>query len=281
MPDVIILSKDKALTERLTALCCECSLRVKCTETFEVAKEWLGSKAFDALLVDPAFAMAQLETLSVKLWEKNPLGAFVVTAINITNAEEISQKRWEWSLLGASFVEGGRGIEELRNILVKIASCKVKQGRQFKVMVVEDLDSPRDIICSFVEHIGYPAVQGVASAKEALQLLEATPGKFSCIVTDINMPQMSGKALIEAVRQNKNLSHIPIIVLTAYGTVDNLLECMNVGASGFLVKPPTKAELNRELNRAMRIVEENQNPRLTSQSDVENLRDLLIKKGFQ
>ena len=280
MPDVLILTRDEALSERLSAMAAEYKFRVKCTAELDTALEWFKTRPFDIVLSDPSYTDDQLERISVKLWEHNPSGPIVIVITTDIGAQELSRKRFEWSLLGASFVEGPRGMEDLRNVLVKIAASKLKSGLQFRVLVVEDLDSPRDIICSFVEHVGYPGVQGVGSAKEALSILDVAPGKFSCIITDINMPYMNGKQLIDAVRAHRKLKHIPIIVLTAYGTVDNLLECLQAGASGFLVKPPSKKELNRELGRALRIMEEQGDPRLTIGTDIEALKEMLLERGF-
>jgi FixJ family two-component response regulator len=66
-------------------------------------------------------------------------------------------------------------------------------------MVVDDLDSPRDIICSFVETMGFSQVQGCRSAKEALSLLTAEPERYFCIITDMRMPDVSGEQLIDRI----------------------------------------------------------------------------------
>ena len=124
------------------------------------------------------------------------------------------------------------------------------------------------------------SVAGKRSAKEALAELENSPGEYSCIVTDIRMPVIDGHALIDLVRKNPKLEHIPIIALTAYGTVDCLIECLKAGASGFLVKPPKKDDLARELGRAYRIVRHHASPRLASTDEVELIRNILIERGW-
>ncbi len=281
MPDLIIVSSDVGLSARLNAVANECGFRVKETTKAETVIDWLGSKSFDVILLDPSLSKSQIESISNNAWSVNPQTVMVVAALNLGESPELSRRRFEWDLMGLGFVQGAQGVEDLRSMLIRISSSKLKPGKPFRVMVVEDLDAPRDIICSFVEHIGYPSVQGFSSAKAAVSELESTPGKFSCIITDINMPEMNGKELIHAIRANKKLEHLPIIVLTAYGTVDNLIDCLEKGASGFLVKPPSKNDLNRELNRALRIVEQQYTPRLASKDEVEHLRDVLVEKGFQ
>jgi FixJ family two-component response regulator len=146
---------------------------------------------------------------------------------------------------------------------------------------VEDLESPRDIICVYLESLGFNDVSGVASAGEALALLEENPTKFSCVVTDIRMPQVSGAELIKKLRSDKRFSSLPIVVLTAYGTVDCLLDCLRNGASGFLVKPPKKSDMIREMGRAIRIRESGRHARLASAEEVEYVHDLLEKRGLE
>jgi len=91
---------------------------------------------------------------------------------------------------------------------------------------------------------------------------------------------MPGWELIEKVRNEATLKHVPIIALTAYGTADNLMKCLQAGASGFLVKPPSKAQLSRELSRAKRIILNAENPRLVQPEDVDVMRDVLAEKGY-
>jgi FixJ family two-component response regulator len=128
--------------------------------------------------------------------------------------------------------------------------------------------------------MGFDYVEGKRSVKEAIAALEGEPEKFSCIVTDIRMPEVSGQKLIEFVRNHEKLKHIPIIALTAYGTVDILVECLKAGASGFLVKPPRKPDLSRELGRALRITTRGACPRLASHDEAEVLREILIDRGM-
>jgi two-component system, chemotaxis family, chemotaxis protein CheY len=147
-------------------------------------------------------------------------------------------------------------------------------------MVVEDLDSPRDIICILIESLGYSAVVGKNSAESALQALKREPKIYGCVLTDMKMPHTSGAELIRLIRKDPQLCHIPVVVLTAFGTADCLVECMKAGASGFLVKPPKKEAMRRELGRASRIISHGLDPRLVKEEDAEALRAVLEAKGM-
>ncbi|NDC38575.1 MAG: response regulator [Proteobacteria bacterium] len=136
------------------------------------------------------------------------------------------------------------------------------------------------MICSFVETMGFGQVQGCRSAKEALSLLTTDPSAYFCVITDMRMPDISGEQLIEQIRRHPKLLHLPVIVLTAYGSADNLLGCLRAGASGFLVKPPKRSDMARELGRAYRIALREGSPRLASPDEVEALRGVLEQRGF-
>jgi CheY-like chemotaxis protein len=110
--------------------------------------------------------------------------------------------------------------------------------------------------------------------------LDQDPKKFDLILTDIRMPKRSGSDLIIAVRSNPLLMKIPIIVLTAYGTADVMIECLKEGATGFMVKPPKKKDLKHEIARVRRILRFKLDPRLVFPSEVEKMREILATKGF-
>jgi FixJ family two-component response regulator len=68
---------------------------------------------------------------------------------------------------------------------------------------------------------------------------------------------------------------LPVIVLTAHGTVDALVDCLKAGASGFLVKPPAAKDLQHELGRAKRIAEHQLSPRLATDNEADSIRQIL------
>ena len=123
-------------------------------------------------------------------------------------------------------------------------------------------------------------VIGVASAQDALELLTTEADKFGCILSDLKMPRIDGTEFVRMVRRTSSISHIPIIMLTAHGSADSLMTCLEAGASGFLLKPPKIADLQREITRAFRTVTRGQNPSLISGADIDEVRDALEERGF-
>lgn len=127
------------------------------------------------------------------------------------------------------------------------------------ILVVED--EPK--LCRLVElHLadeGY-AVESASDAEAGLKLLNK--GSYSLILTDLKLPGMSGLEFLKAAK--KADAEIPIIIMTAYGTVESAVEAMKAGASNYILKPFSLAELalivRRELaTRALR--EENRSLR--------------------
>ncbi|MBX7143622.1 MAG: response regulator [Oligoflexia bacterium] len=276
MPDLLLLATDTKTYFGAEAIAKEFGLRVKSTVDPKLAAEWLSLKDFDVVLVGAGFNIEVHQDLTLAAWKRRPLARYIVGDPDSEHAA-----MWqEFQLLGADYAGGADFEKKLREVLAQVRVSPNAGDGPTRILVVEDLDSPRDIICFYIESLGLGEVKGVSSAKEALQELEQDPSRFACVITDIRMPGVTGKELIESVRLHKKLQHLPIVVLTAYGTVDTLVDCLKAGASGFLVKPPKREDLVRELGRALRIIDARQSPRLATQQEADKLRELLLSKGF-
>jgi len=277
IPKVLIYHSKLSEGLQLEKLAESRGFQVKSTPEINTALEWAGLRKFDLVLVPAGTSLRVQQNLAEVLWQSSPAAGFVLYELDGTK-KAINQ--FEARLAGAEVFQGREALENLgRRFDMLRPELSVDAG-DFAIMVVEDLDSPRDIICSFVEAIGYPNVTGMRSAKEALEKLQQSPEAFSCILTDIKMPGMNGRELIEKVRADPRLQHLPIVVITALGTADTLLDCLRAGASGFLLKPPRKSDMTRELARALRVYCERLNPRLVDPADSEALRDFLLDKGM-
>lgn len=280
MPDLLIISPTSEQTEFISKLGEAEGFRVKACLDVETGKKWLSTKAFDFFVVNDSFGEKTIESLTTILWAANSSAQATLFNLDDLSTEEISKKRWAAGLQGYVFCGGKEAYRGIAVELRKYSQQRSRAAGSFKVMVVEDLEAARDIICSFVEHLESAKVKGVSSGKEALDELLANPQDYSCVITDINMPGMTGVELTEKIRLNDKTKHIPILALTAYGTPDVLLKCLAAGASGFLVKPPSKANLSRELGRVKRLLASKENPRLIQASDVESMREILEEKGY-
>ncbi len=276
MPDALCYCLDKRILQDVEGLCAGHDIRLKSSLEYSAAFDWAKLRAFDCLVLDPNVPEPERTKLTEKLWRHDP-----ATPVYVYDPySELGERASDLVLEGLLPIASGNARERLNRLLDTLKKSGGRTHEPFGVLVVEDLDSPRDIICTYIEAFGFGHVDGVGSANEALSVLIATPDKYSCVVTDMKMPQVTGKELIEQIRKHPKLQNLPVIVLTAYGTADTLIDCLKAGASGFLVKPPKRQDLLRELGRAMRIVRNKESPRLTGQEEADLLRRLLLDRGI-
>lgn len=278
MADLLLFFKDIKSCFNLEELAISRGLRVKSTSEYRTAMDWVKLRDFEIALIDSNVPTVEQQGIGGALWQKNPMARFL--CFNLDPAAAAGRRELGARLFGAEVALGTEGLNRITIILDEIAARDTAKLAKMKVLVVEDLDSPRDIICTYLEGIGYPNAVGVNSAAKAIELIERDPREFGCIITDFKMPDLSGAQLIERIRARAALRHIPILVLTAYGTSDCLVDCLKAGASGFLVKPPRRVDLGRELAKAARLLASKADPRLAKPEEAEAVRDLLAERGL-
>ncbi|MBI4871634.1 MAG: sigma-54-dependent Fis family transcriptional regulator [Candidatus Riflebacteria bacterium] len=116
-----------------------------------------------------------------------------------------------------------------------------------RVLVIDDLESSRSLFERFLGPAGYEVVT-FASVKPALE--ELRKGGIDLVVTDLKMPEMDG---MEAMREIRELDPtLPIIMVTAFATVDTAVEAMRLGAFDYIRKPFDPEEVKIVLQRALR-----------------------------
>ncbi len=118
-------------------------------------------------------------------------------------------------------------------------SIRVSKG--VRILVVDDFSTMRRIIRALLADLGYTDVHEAADGKAALALLESQP--FDFMITDCNMPGMTGLALLKAVRAEPKTRTLPVLMVTAEGKRDQILESAALGISGYIVKPFTAETL--------------------------------------
>jgi two-component system, cell cycle response regulator DivK len=102
-----------------------------------------------------------------------------------------------------------------------------------KILVVDDEEYLRDIYKELFEHDGYTVVTAKDGQEGLQKTFEFLP---DCILLDINMPIMDGKAMFNQVKSDPRTADIPIIFLTNSGNTNNLMFARDYGANGFLIK---------------------------------------------
>jgi len=97
-------------------------------------------------------------------------------------------------------------------------------------------------------------VQEAEDGVDALAKLRAEP--FDFVVSDWNMPNMNGIELLQAIRADARLKHLPVLMVTAEAKRDNIIMAAKAGASGYVVKPFTAATLDEKLMKIFRTMQE-------------------------
>src|SRR5580704_11362763 len=127
------------------------------------------------------------------------------------------------------------------------------------ILVVEDEAKMRRLLELQLDEEGF-VVHSAADAETGLQLLARE--KPDLVVTDLRLPGMSGLEFLQAVKRVN--AALPVVVMTAYGTVESAVEAMKVGASDFVTKPFSLAELVLVIRKELdshRLREENRSLR--------------------
>lgn len=118
--------------------------------------------------------------------------------------------------------------------------------QNMRILVVDDFSTMRRIIKNILLEIGYHNVEEAEDGNVALQKLRG--GKFDFVITDWNMPNMSGLELLTAVRQDAALSTIPVLMVTAEAAKENVINAVQAGVNNYIVKPFTAAVLKERID---------------------------------
>jgi two-component system, chemotaxis family, chemotaxis protein CheY len=116
-----------------------------------------------------------------------------------------------------------------------------------KFLVVDDFSTMRRIVRNLLKELGFANVEEAEDGAIALQKLKA--GKFEFVVTDWNMPNMDGLTLLQSIRADANLKHLPVMMITAEAKKENIIAAAQAGASGYIVKPFTAATLSEKMEK--------------------------------
>ncbi len=117
-----------------------------------------------------------------------------------------------------------------------------------RVLVVDDTPVNRDTLSRHVRREGY-VVDTADHGREALEKLRAEP--FDLVLLDVQMPEMDGPQLLETLRNDAALAHIPVIVVSAVDDIDSIVQCLELGADDYLPTLFRPAILRARLSAAL------------------------------
>jgi len=125
--------------------------------------------------------------------------------------------------------------------------------KNMRILVVDDFSTMRRIIKNLLRDLGYNNTEEADDGNSALPILKA--GDFDFLVTDWNMPGMSGIELLKAVRSDERLESLPVLMVTAESKREQIIEAAQAGVNGYIVKPFTAITLREKLDKIFERIE--------------------------
>ena len=118
-----------------------------------------------------------------------------------------------------------------------------------RFLIVDDFATMRRVVRGLLREIGYANAAEAEDGAQALALLKGS--RFDFIVSDINMPVMNGFELLRCVKSDPHLKHLPMLLVTAEASKDDILRAARDGAAGTIVKPFSKATLEQKVHQIL------------------------------
>jgi two-component system chemotaxis response regulator CheY len=119
--------------------------------------------------------------------------------------------------------------------------------KNMKILVVDDFSTMRRIVKNLLGDLGFKNIEEADDGNTALPKLQS--GNFDFLVTDWNMPGMTGIDLLKAVRADPNLASLPVLMVTAESKREQIIEAAQAGVNGYVVKPFTAGTLEEKITK--------------------------------
>lgn len=116
-----------------------------------------------------------------------------------------------------------------------------------KILVVDDMSTMRRITKNFLKQLGFNNVEEAENGQDVLAKLRAE--SYGFVVSDWNMPVMTGIEMLRAIRADEKLKTLPVLMVTAEAQKDNIVEAAQAGVSNYIVKPFTAETLQDKMNK--------------------------------
>jgi len=122
-----------------------------------------------------------------------------------------------------------------------------------KFLIVDDFSTMRRIVRNLLKELGFNNVEEAEDGVDALNKLRG--GGIQFVISDWNMPNMTGLDLLKNIRADAALKSLPVLMVTAEAKKENIIAAAQAGASGYVVKPFTSATLDEKLNKIFKLME--------------------------
>jgi two-component system chemotaxis response regulator CheY len=117
-----------------------------------------------------------------------------------------------------------------------------------KFLIVDDSQTMRRIVTNSLKNLGYEEFVEAADGKDALIKLAADDA-INFVITDWNMPVLSGLELVKAIRSDEKMGKIPVLMVTTRGVKDDIIEALKAKVNNYVVKPFTPSILREKIDQ--------------------------------
>jgi two-component system chemotaxis response regulator CheY len=118
-----------------------------------------------------------------------------------------------------------------------------------RILVVDDSTTMRRILVNTLNKLGYTDLVDGSNGREGLDRLAASP--IDLVITDWNMPEMSGIEFIRSMRANDKYKSIPVLMVTTNAAKDDIVEALKAGVNNYVVKPFTPAVIKEKIEAVL------------------------------
>lgn len=122
-----------------------------------------------------------------------------------------------------------------------------------KILVVDDFSTMRRIIKNLLRDLGFNNTDEADDGNTGLPKLQS--GNYDFLVTDWNMPGMTGIDLLKAVRADERLKTLPVLMVTAEAKKEQIVLAAQEGVNGYIVKPFTAQTLKEKIDKIFERIE--------------------------
>ncbi|GIK22541.1 MAG: response regulator [Ignavibacteriota bacterium] len=119
-----------------------------------------------------------------------------------------------------------------------------------KFLIVDDSQTMRRIVVNSLKNLGYEDFVEASDGKDALLKLSADE-TINFVITDWNMPVLSGLELIKAIRSDAKMGNTPVLMVTTRGVKDDIIEALKAKVNNYVVKPFTPAILREKIDQIL------------------------------
>lgn len=121
--------------------------------------------------------------------------------------------------------------------------------KNMRILVVDDFHTMRRIVINLLKQLGFSNVVEAADGREALDKVRSD--KIELVVSDWNMPNMTGIEFLKELRADEKYKTLPFIMVTAEGKKENVIAAVHAGVSNYVVKPFNAATLKEKLTKVV------------------------------